>query len=138
MAPRFPSTRFRIARWSIAIALASAALAASCGSGNPDCDQAEKDWGHKTQSLGDSCSAGSYGSCDRDFDNCREGTCDGEICTLTCTSNSNCSSSVPYCKQGVCKAAAHCSAFCDGFCCCDYYTDPSDPTQCKQGHCDCG
>jgi hypothetical protein len=131
-------------------ALATGTLAlmlAACGfidetSLNPDCQEAEESWGDKTQGLGESCSSGSYGSCAESFDNCIEGACAygpegrGSICMETCESDDDCSFST--CKDGVCQPAASCSSFCDGFCCCDYFNDPEDPTQCQQGTCYCG
>ena len=116
-------------------------LAAGCSGGNEDCAIAEADWGKKTQHIGDECWAGSYGTCDRLYDDCLQGTChvsgDGNRCSYTCSSNSTCPSSLPYCKNGFCTQGASCHTFCDEYWCCTYSPDPADPTTCKQGSCSC-
>lgn len=108
---------------------------------NSDCQEAERLWGqNKTSHLGDECSSGSYGSCPENYDNCIEGVCkfsssaNDDICTKTCTGNSQCGSG-SYCKDGICQPAATCKTYCDGYMCCRYSNDPNDPTRCIQGEC---
>jgi hypothetical protein len=146
--PRITRHVSRIAGALLGIAIAVAG-ATSCkkdsdegASDEPDCAYAEESWGQKTQQLGQECSAGSYGACDIVYDNCIQGTCSFidvapySICSETCTSDADCNGL--YCREGACSPGAECNTFCDEFCCCEYFQDPNDPTQCQQGSCSCG
>lgn len=111
------------------------------GDGDSDCATAQEIWGQPEVSLGGECYSGSYGACPEDYDNCIEGDCiysdsaNTDICTRTCTSNSDCSDLGYYCSDGICQPGATCQTYCDGTMCCNYYRDPNDPTQCIQGSC---
>jgi hypothetical protein len=122
-----------------ALALAAFGCDDSSGEGgeSEDCRIAREDWGVKTQKLGEKCCAGSYGSCENTYDDCIQGYCPycGAVCTESCARDSDCGGR--YCRQGICKPAATCKTFCDEYCCCNYFQDPSDPTRCKQGSCSC-
>jgi hypothetical protein len=107
-----------------------------------DCRTAEEIWGEKTQTLGQKCYRGSYGGCERDYDDCIEGECrysssaNSDICTMTCGSDADCLGD--FCRDGICQPRASCETYCDGTCCCSYHNDPADPTRCVQGSCSCG
>ena len=114
------------------------------GAGGGDCAEAKKVWGPSDANgrayLGDACSAGSYGACDRTYSNCVEGLCqyldsaDGSVCTLSCSSSSQCGSW--YCNSsGYCAPACQSHTYCDGYLCCTYAPSPSDPTVCYQVSC---
>ena len=95
--------------------LLAALVAAGCGAPKDggDCAQAKDDWGPGgpggSASLGERCSAGTYGSCDTIYDNCVDGVCKhvdsagADVCTLGCTSSSECGGW--YCKGGYCQPA---------------------------------
>lgn len=115
-----------------------------CGDEEEDsefCQIAKETYGNPTQSLGDVCVAGGNTGCSITYNNCIEGDCkfseaaNIEICTFTCSSDSDCSGTTPYCSDGVCQAGATCETFCDGTLCCQQEQDPNDPTQCVQTTC---
>ncbi|HPM35361.1 MAG TPA: hypothetical protein PLE16_12285, partial [Spirochaetota bacterium] len=64
---------------------------------NEDCEIAEDTWGTPEAGLGEKCYSGSYGSCSKNYNNCREGDClfsdsaNSSVCTRSCSDNSNCS-----------------------------------------------
>lgn len=88
---------------------------AGCGGGgeSSDCQLAEETYGQETQALGEDCTAGTNSGCEETlFDNCIDGTCEyvddsfTEICTESCTSDSDCPTSISTCgSRGYCTAS---------------------------------
>lgn len=127
-------------RWIIVGILLALLSLASCLHDDPeesDCDEFNPP--AKTETYGSRCGVFSYGSCPKKFDDCKQGTCQastsGFVCTASCTSDSQCPGSLPYCLSGVCTAACKSHTFCDGTTCCSYVPDPNNPTRCKQASC---
>lgn len=121
--------------------LALLALAAAC-SNSDECDLAESELNlRKTKTYGEECTQVGYQGCDRFFDDCTEGSCEGQtgdnggrICTRSCTGDDQCGG-IGVCADGICQRNASCSTFCTDTECCTYARDPSDPTKCVQTGC---